>query len=152
MKILSANCIRETANYLPQNSFWVNRPFVDLTNRNEKICLTLDCRVINRNSPGKYRTKADNLKKQTCYFSVTNNDKLFKVFLSKRIKNSEAPNNKINFQIELVRSRIRNTDETFDASSELENIISNGASISDKVEKNKAAGSLEKQLKSQKAS
>ena len=37
---------------------------------------------------------------------------------------------KIHFQIKRVRQRIRNTDETFNTSSELENIISKGPSIS----------------------
>ena len=96
LKILSANCncIGETASYLPQNSFWLNRFFVDLANRNQKICLTLDCLGINPNGLGKYRTKADNLEEQTCYFNLKNKDKLLNALPSKRIRNSEAPNDK----------------------------------------------------------
>lgn len=49
---------------------------------------------INPNGLGKYRTKADNLEEQACYFNLKNKDKLLNALPSKRIRNSEAPNNK----------------------------------------------------------
>ena len=43
LKILSENCVAETISFLPLNFLWINRLFVNLEKRNEKICLTLDC-------------------------------------------------------------------------------------------------------------
>lgn len=77
-----------------QNYFWLNRFFVDLAKRNEKICFTLDCWCINPNGPGKYRTEAGNLEEQSCYFNVKIKKKLFNTFPSKRIWNSESTNEK----------------------------------------------------------
>ena len=89
MKIVLANYIRETVNYLPQNSLSLNRLFVNLANKNEKICLTLECRGINLNGPSKFCTEADNPEKQTRYINIEKNDRLFNVFPRKRIQNSE---------------------------------------------------------------
>ena len=50
--------------------------------------------------------------------------------MNERIRNCELPTDGIHFHIEQVRSRTKNNDETFDASGELENLISNGAIIS----------------------
>ena len=50
--------------------------------------------------------------------------------MSERIKNCELPTDGIHFHIERVRSRTKNNDETFDASGELESLISNGTIIS----------------------
>ena len=44
LKVLQANCVRERFVYLLQNLLWINRLFVDLANKNERVCLTLDCR------------------------------------------------------------------------------------------------------------
>ena len=70
----------------------------------------LDCGGINPNSPGFAQ-------KPTIQWS-------------ERIRNCELPTEGIHFHIERVRSRTKNNDETFDASGELENLISNGAIIS----------------------
>ena len=66
---------------------------------------------------------------QTCYFKIENNDRLLKVFLSERI-NCKLLTGGIHFHIERVRTRTKNKGETFDASGELENLISSGAIIS----------------------
>ena len=50
--------------------------------------------------------------------------------MSERIKNCELRTDGIHFHIERVRSRTKNNNETFEASGELENLISNGAIIS----------------------
>ena len=47
--------------------------------------------------------------------------------MSERIRNCELPTDGIHFHIERVRSRTKNNDDTFDASGELGNLISNGA-------------------------
>ena len=42
-KILEGACIRKTSKYIPQASLWISRVFIELANRNDKVCLTLDC-------------------------------------------------------------------------------------------------------------
>lgn len=99
---------------LPQISLWIKRIFVNLANRNEKVCLTIDGQGINSNGPGRFRTQTDNAENQTCYFNIEINDKHFNTFLSKRIKNSKLKETDIYFQIEPVQTRSEET-ETFDA-------------------------------------
>ena len=60
LKILSANCVRETILYLLQNYLCINRHFVNLANKSETICLSRDCRGINANEPGRFRIQANN--------------------------------------------------------------------------------------------
>ena len=50
--------------------------------------------------------------------------------MSERIRNCVLPTDGIHFHIERAKSRTKNNDETFDASGELENLISNDAIIS----------------------
>ena len=47
-KILEGACIRKTSKYIPQSALWITRLFIELVNRNEKVCLTLDCSNTNR--------------------------------------------------------------------------------------------------------
>ena len=61
-KILELSCIRKTSKYIPQSSLWISRLFIELANKNDKVCLTLDCSNINTDGPGRFRTKADNQK------------------------------------------------------------------------------------------
>ena len=64
------------------------------------------------NSPGRFRTQAGSTQKQTCYYNIENDDKFFKFFLRKCIKQSNLKKTDIHFQIEGVQSRSKNT-ETF---------------------------------------
>ena len=89
---------------------WLHRVFTDLANTNKRNCLTIDCSGVNKNGPGRYRTQADNLDKQVCYFNKTRNDEFYNVFISERI-NSESFDKGIYFQI----TRVRDKNETFDA-------------------------------------
>ena len=41
-KILQANVVRTMTKYLPARSLWINKRFIELANRNERICLTID--------------------------------------------------------------------------------------------------------------
>ena len=41
-KILEGVCIRKTRKYIPQSVLWISRLFIELANRNDKVCLTLD--------------------------------------------------------------------------------------------------------------
>ena len=53
--------------YIPLNALWLNRLFIELANRNDRLCLTIDCSEINKDSPGRFQTEADNSELQTCY-------------------------------------------------------------------------------------
>ena len=56
--------------------------FIELANKSEKVCLTLDCSGNILNGPRKFRTEAGNPDSQTCYFNVINNEQLFSVYIS----------------------------------------------------------------------
>ena len=124
-KILEANCIRRTNKYIPVNSLWITKLYIQFANNEKKGCLTLDCTGFNPNGPGRFRTGAEDPNSQTCFFNKADEDHMFNVFVSKRIKNEEAPE-KILFEIESVKSQTNN--ETYSASSELENLTGNGLS------------------------
>ena len=93
--------------------------------------MTLDCRRIDTNGFGRFQTELDNPEEQNCYFNIEKNNKLFDVFPSKKIRKSKLPADPIHFQIERVNSSMINNNKTFDATSKLESLISNGASISE---------------------
>ena len=92
--------------------------------------MTLDCRGINIKDPGRFRTEADNLEEQLCCFNIENNDRCLNAFLGKTIRNRELSTDAIHFQTKRVKIRTKNNGGTFDATEELENLISNSASIS----------------------
>ena len=58
-KIIQSSCILQSKKYVPACSLWLNRVFTDLANSHEKDCLTIDCRYINKNGPGRYRSSAE---------------------------------------------------------------------------------------------
>ena len=58
-KILESVCIRKTRKYIPQSKLWSSRLFVELANRNDRVCLTLDCSGTNKDGTGRFRTKVD---------------------------------------------------------------------------------------------
>ena len=94
-------------------------------NESEKTCLTIDCTGFNPNGPGRFRTDAANPQSQTCFFNKADEDTLFNVFVSKRIKKESDPN-KILFEIEGLKTQADN--ETYSAYSELDNLQGNGLS------------------------
>ena len=112
VKILQSNCIIQSKKYIPIRSFWLNRVFTDLANSREKHCLTIDCSNKNKNSPGRYRTAADNPDQQVCYFNKPHDDEFYNVFISKRIK-VENFDQKVYFKIEKVRGKTEK--ENFDS-------------------------------------
>ena len=69
-----------------QNVLWLNRLFIELANRDDRLCLTVDCSGINKDSPGRFRTEAEYLEFQTCYFNSANDEQAYDEFVSKRIK------------------------------------------------------------------
>ena len=119
-KILEGVCIRKTSKYIPHASLWISRLFIELANRNDKVCLTLNCSNTNRDGPGRFRSEADNPDKQLCYFSSANDEQVYNEFVSKRIKSSEFENN-FHFKIVEVKSKT-NKNISFDASNKLQEL------------------------------
>ena len=58
-KILEGVCIRKTRKYIPQSALWISKLFIELANRDDRVCLILDNSVINKDGPGKFRTEGD---------------------------------------------------------------------------------------------
>ena len=43
-KVLEVNCVRKTTTYIPVNSLWITKSFIQLANNeSDKTCLTIDC-------------------------------------------------------------------------------------------------------------
>ena len=126
-KILGV-CIRKTRDYIPQSVLWISRLFIELANRDvrvcltllfielpnrkDRVCLTLDCSGINKDGPGKFIKEADKPDFQT-YFNLTNDEQAYNKFVSKRINEREA-NYRIRFKIVHLKSKI-NGEENFHA-------------------------------------
>ena len=143
-KVLEANCIRKSNNYIPVNSLWVNKLFIRLANEDsEKTCLTIDCSGFNPNGPGRFRTDASNPLTQTCFFNKADQDSLFNIFISKRIKEKSA--DKILFEIEGLKTSADN--ETYNPTLELENLqrndLSNVRTSTDKQDRKQDGGGYE---------
>ena len=47
-KILEGVCIRKTWKYISQSALWISRLFIELANRDDRVCMTLDCSGINK--------------------------------------------------------------------------------------------------------
>ena len=77
---MQSNCRQTLKKYIPAWSMWLHRVFTDLANTDERYCLTTDCSGVNKNSPGRHRTQADDPEKQICYFNKPNNDELYNIF------------------------------------------------------------------------
>ena len=124
-KVLEANCIRNSNKYIPVNSLGVTKLFIRLANDDsEKTCLMIDCSGFNPNGPGRFRTDASNPLTQTCFFNKADQDSLFNIFISKRIK--ESSKDKILFETEGLKTSADN--ETYSPALELENLQGNGLS------------------------
>ena len=82
-KILESICIRKTRKYISQYGLWISRLFIELANRNDRVCLTFDCSSINIDGPGNFRTETDNPDFQTCYYNVANDEQVYNEFVSK---------------------------------------------------------------------
>ena len=104
---------------------WINRLFIELANRNDRFCLTLDCFGINKDRPQRFRTKAEKPDFQTCFFHVANDKQSYNGFVSQRINKSETKD-RIQFKITHLKSKM-NSEETFDATEELHDLIKNNS-------------------------
>ena len=89
LKTLSLFASRQKNTYVPTNQIWLNRLYFQVSNSQEKTCLTVDTRNINDFGPEKYRSRADNAQEQHCYFNRSNTDSQFKCFLAKRVESEQ---------------------------------------------------------------
>ena len=138
--ILEGACIRKTSKYIPQASLWISRLFIELANRNDKVCLTLDCSNTNKDGPGRFRTEADNPDFQSCYFNSANNEQVYNEFISERIKN-DVSHDSFHFKISKLKSKT-NKEKIFNASKELRQLSKNDTKRSrSRTEKSFGAGS-----------
>ena len=120
-KILELGCIRKTNKYIPQASLWISTLFIELANKNYKVCLTLDCSNVNKDGPGRFRTKADNPDTQFCYFNNTRDEQVYNRFISKRIKAENNSSNNHLFEIVEVVSKF-DKNIKFDATNKLKEL------------------------------
>ena len=127
-KSLENACIQKTSKYIPQTSLWISRLFVELANRNDKVCLTLDCTNTNKDGPGRFRTEADNPDYQLCYFNSANDEQVYNEFVSERIKSDSSENN-FHFKIVELKSKT-NKDISFNESGELHQLNKNDTKTS----------------------
>ena len=131
-KILVGVC----RSYIPQSALWISRLFIELANRDDRVCLTLDCSGINKDGPGRFRTEADKPDFQTCYFNLANDEQAYNEFVSKQINESEL-NNRIEFKIIHLRSKT-NREENFDAMEELRDLTKNNGTTTSGSKKKRA--------------
>ena len=82
-KILEDVFIRKIRKYIPQSALGISRLFIELTNRDDGVCLTLDYSGINKDSPGRFITEADKTDFQTCYFNLANDEQAYKTLVKK---------------------------------------------------------------------
>ena len=96
------------------------------------ICLTIDSSGVNKDGPGRFRTKPDNPEFQGCYFNSKNDEQVYNEFISQRINSDENEND---FHFKIVRQKSKtNKNVTFESSEELDNLKENG-SVSSRSEK-----------------
>ena len=120
-RILDGVCVRKTTKYIPRTTLWVNRLFIELANKNEKVCLTLDCSNTNRDGPSRFRSEADNPDKQICYFNTPTDEQVYNEFIARRIKSKELQE-QIQFEIIEVKSKT-NKSIIFDVSNKIEELV-----------------------------
>ena len=85
LKTLSLFASRQKHTCLPNSQVWLNKLYFQISNSNEKKCLTINTRDLNDLGPGKFRTSAENSLEQDCYFNRNNTDARFKSYVAKRV-------------------------------------------------------------------
>ena len=126
-RILDGSCVRKTTKYIPRSLLWINRLFIELANKGQKVCLTIDCSNTNRDGPSRFRSEADNPDKQVCYFNTPTDEQVYNEFIARRIKLKELKD-EIQFEITDVKSKTEK-NVVFDVSSKIDKLVSeNGTS------------------------
>ena len=121
-RILEGSCVRKTTRYIPRSLLWINRLFIELANRHQKVCLTIDCSNTNREGPSRFRSEANNPDKQVCYFNALADEQVYNEFIARRIKSVEV-RDEIQFEITDVKSKT-NKNVVFDISNKIEKLVS----------------------------
>ena len=73
-RILEGVSIRKTRKYILVSMLWISRLFIKLVNRDDRVCLNLDCSGVSKEGPGRFRTEADKPNFQAYYFNVANDE------------------------------------------------------------------------------
>ena len=120
-RILEGVCVRKTTKYIPRTSLWINRLFIELANKSQKVCLTLDCSNTNRDGPSRFRSEVNNPDKQVCYFNTPTDEQVYNEFIARCIKSKELQD-EIQFEITDVKSK-SNKSVVFDVSNKIEKLI-----------------------------
>ena len=120
-RILDSSCVRKTTKNIPRSLWWINRLFIELANKDQKVCLTLDCSNTNRDGPSRFRTEADNPEKQVCYFNAPDDEQIYNEFIAKRLKSTEVLND-IYFEITGVKSKT-NKNIAFNLSTKIDKLV-----------------------------
>ena len=84
LKTLSLFARRQKNTYLPNKNVWLNKLYFQISNSQEKNCLTINTRVVNEFGPGKFRMSVHNREEQTCYFNRNKSDTHFTSFFARR--------------------------------------------------------------------
>ena len=122
-RILDGSCVRKTTRYIPRSLLWINWLFIELANKGQKVCLTIDCSNTNRDGPSRFRSNADNPDKQVCYFNTPTDEQVYNEFIARRIKSKELKK-EIQFEITDVKSKSKK-NVVFDVSSKIERLVNN---------------------------
>ena len=88
IKILSSFANRYKHNYFANQNLWVNQLYYEISNSNQKPCLTIDTRDVNELGQAKFWTQADNGAQQICYYNRNKKDTCFNSFLTVRKQTS----------------------------------------------------------------
>ena len=90
LRILSSFANRYKNTFIAHRNIWINRLYFEISNSQEKQCLTVDTCDVNALGPGKFRTHADNGTRQICYYNRNKTDTSFNLFLATREQTSQA--------------------------------------------------------------
>ena len=101
-KVLTTNCKSYTYQYIPMRELWLNRLYFKISNSNKKECLTIDCCNFNSIGPSKFRTNAEDGRRQICYYNRNKKDKSLNRFLA--LRKQDAGENII-FEIKNIRNK-----------------------------------------------
>ena len=127
-RILEGSCVRKTTKTISRSLLWINRLFIELANKNQKVCLTLDCSNTNREGPSRFRSNADNPEKQVCYFNLPADEQVYNEFVATRIKSKEFQND-IYFEITDIKSKTKK-NVVFDISTQIDKLVNQNGAIS----------------------
>ena len=120
-RILSSFADRYKNIYIPHRNIWINRLYFEVSNSQNKKCLTIDTRDVNALGRGKFRTRADNRTEQICYYNRNKTDTSFNSFLASREQTSQA--NEIKFSIVKVIDNLNKNNVLYsEVTNELRNL------------------------------